>query len=104
MAEVHSSDSSTPITRNGTFSLDQCREAALAEIDEAKFSRFHVKVCLVAGIGFFADAYVTSYSIMVHSHLFFQSYDLFVINLASTMFSYLPESCMSSPLFNSSSA
>ncbi|KAM6499660.1 Major facilitator superfamily domain containing protein [Amanita muscaria] len=77
MAEEHSSDSSAhgAMARNATFSLDQCREAALAEIDEAKFSWFHVKVCLVAGIGFFTDAY-----------------DIFVINLASTMFGFLPES------------
>ncbi|KAF9037091.1 phosphate transporter [Panaeolus papilionaceus] len=33
------------------------RLAALAEIDNAKFSWFHARVCIVAGIGFFTDAY-----------------------------------------------
>jgi MFS transporter, PHS family, inorganic phosphate transporter len=32
------------------------RRAALEEIDNAKFSFFHVKICLVAGVGFFTDA------------------------------------------------
>lgn len=58
--------------------LDERRRAALKEIDEAKFSYvrafdipwhtrevdivlarwWHAKVCVVAGIGFFTDAYV----------------------------------------------
>ncbi|CAA7267758.1 unnamed protein product [Cyclocybe aegerita] len=38
------------------LALDARRRAALAEIDEARFSWFHAKVCLVAGIGFFTDA------------------------------------------------
>ncbi|KAK7690638.1 hypothetical protein QCA50_005737 [Cerrena zonata] len=38
------------------YSLDERRRAALAEIDNAKFSWFHFKVCLVAGVGFFTDA------------------------------------------------
>lgn len=33
------------------------RRAALAEIDEARFSWFHAKACIVAGVGFFTDAY-----------------------------------------------
>lgn len=32
------------------------RRRALAEIDNAKFSWFHVKIALVAGVGFFTDA------------------------------------------------
>lgn len=36
--------------------LDERRRAALAEIDNAPFSWFHVKVCAVAGVGFFTDA------------------------------------------------
>jgi len=51
-----------------TYSLAQKRKAALAEIDKATFSRFHLKVILVAGVGFFTDAY-----------------DLFAINIASVM-------------------
>jgi PHS family inorganic phosphate transporter-like MFS transporter len=46
------------------------RRRALDEIDNAKFSWFHVKGCLVAGIGFFTDAY-----------------DIFVIGLAVQMIS-----------------
>ncbi|KAG1722226.1 major facilitator superfamily domain-containing protein [Suillus paluster] len=52
--------------------LDKRRRAALAEIDEAPFSWFHVKVCLVAGVGFFTDAY-----------------DIFAINIAATMLGYV---------------
>ncbi|KIJ35091.1 hypothetical protein M422DRAFT_117657, partial [Sphaerobolus stellatus SS14] len=46
----------------------QRRRAALEQVDRAGFNRFHVKVCFVAGVGFFTDAY-----------------DLFAINIASTM-------------------
>ncbi|KAK7035376.1 Urease [Paramarasmius palmivorus] len=52
--------------------LDQRRRAALAEVDNAKFSWFHVKVCAVAGVGFFTDAY-----------------DIFAINIASVMLGYV---------------
>ncbi|ESK89295.1 inorganic phosphate transporter [Moniliophthora roreri MCA 2997] len=52
--------------------LDERRRAALAEVDNAKFSWFHVKVCAVAGVGFFTDAY-----------------DIFAINIASTMLGYV---------------
>lgn len=48
------------------------RRAALAEIDNAKFGWFHVRACLVAGIGFFTDAY-----------------DIFAINLVSTMIGFV---------------
>ncbi|KAI5981925.1 major facilitator superfamily domain-containing protein [Pisolithus albus] len=53
-------------------SLDERRRAALAEIDNAPFSWFHIKVCLVAGVGFFTDAY-----------------DIFAINIAATMLGYV---------------
>ncbi|KAF9649890.1 phosphate transporter [Thelephora ganbajun] len=52
--------------------LDEQRRAALAEIDNATFSWFHVKVCVVAGVGFFTDAY-----------------DIFAINIASVMLGYV---------------
>jgi len=52
--------------------LDERRRAALSEIDNAPFSWFHVKVCLVAGVGFFTDAY-----------------DIFAINIAATMIGYV---------------
>ncbi|KAJ7231967.1 major facilitator superfamily domain-containing protein [Mycena rebaudengoi] len=52
--------------------LDQRRRVALAEVDNAPFSLFHVKVCLVAGVGFFTDAY-----------------DIFAIGIASVMLAYV---------------
>jgi MFS transporter, PHS family, inorganic phosphate transporter len=39
------------------LSLDERRRAALKEVDTAKFSWFHIKVCVIAGVGFFTDAY-----------------------------------------------
>ncbi|VDB94294.1 unnamed protein product [Peniophora sp. CBMAI 1063] len=48
--------------------LDERRRAALAEIDNAMFSWFHVKVVFVAGVGFFTD-----------------SYDIFSISIVATM-------------------
>ncbi|KIP08236.1 hypothetical protein PHLGIDRAFT_117441 [Phlebiopsis gigantea 11061_1 CR5-6] len=54
------------------YTLDERRRAALAEVDNAKFSWFHFKVCMVAGVGFFTDAY-----------------DIFAINIASTMLGYV---------------
>lgn len=59
-----------PATQHGV-DLDERRRAALSEIDNAPFSWFHVKVCLVAGVGFFTDAY-----------------DIFAINIAATMLAY----------------
>src|SRR4051794_26107900 len=50
---------------------DEKRRVALAEIDNAPFGWFHVRTCLVAGIGFFTDAY-----------------DLFAINIVSSMLAY----------------
>jgi PHS family inorganic phosphate transporter-like MFS transporter len=44
------------------------RRLALAEIDKAPFGWYHVRACVVAGVGFFTDAY-----------------DIFAINLASAM-------------------
>ncbi|KAK4687221.1 MFS transporter, PHS family, inorganic phosphate transporter, partial [Tremellales sp. Uapishka_1] len=53
-------------------SAGERRRAALAEVDEAKFSWFHVKACIVAGVGFFTDAY-----------------DIFSISIAATMIGYV---------------
>ncbi|KAF9521787.1 phosphate transporter [Crepidotus variabilis] len=39
------------------FTLDHVRMAILEEMDSARFSWFQVKVCIVAGVGFFTDAY-----------------------------------------------
>lgn len=42
--------------QDGYNSLSDRRRAALEEIDNASFNRFHVKACAVAGVGFFTDA------------------------------------------------
>ncbi|KAI0325442.1 phosphate transporter [Cubamyces sp. BRFM 1775] len=52
--------------------LNDKRRATLAEIDNARFSWFHVRVCLIAGVGFFTD-----------------SYDIFAISIASVMLGYV---------------
>ncbi len=51
--------------------LDETRRATLEEIDNAEFGWFHIRACLVAGIGFFTDAY-----------------DLFSINLVSAILGF----------------
>ncbi|CAG8787579.1 19861_t:CDS:2, partial [Dentiscutata erythropus] len=51
---------------------DKRRREALAEIDNAKFGWFHIRTCIVAGVGFFADAY-----------------DIFAINLVVVMLGYV---------------
>ncbi|KAG9312571.1 major facilitator superfamily domain-containing protein [Chiua virens] len=52
--------------------LNERRRLALKEINDATFSRFHVKICLVAGAGFFTDAY-----------------DIFAIIIAVTMLGFV---------------
>ncbi|KAI0775039.1 inorganic phosphate transporter [Trametes elegans] len=52
--------------------LNERRRALLSEIDNAKFSWFHVKVAFVSGAGFFTDAY-----------------DIFAISIASVILGYL---------------
>jgi PHS family inorganic phosphate transporter-like MFS transporter len=70
--EKASSNGSYPQRDDVAYVLDERRRAALADVDNAKFSYvfsmlphyavsypcrwFHVKVCLVAGVGFFTDA------------------------------------------------
>ncbi|KAL8276366.1 hypothetical protein RQP46_011211 [Phenoliferia psychrophenolica] len=54
----------------GIVDLNAARRAALAEVDN--FGWFHVRAVLVAGVGFYTDAY-----------------DIFAINLASTMIGYV---------------
>lgn len=68
-----SSPNEKEIPSNSGYVLDNRRRAALAEVDNAKFSYvsfqsyiipylfanlrwFHAKVCIVAGVGFFTDA------------------------------------------------
>ncbi|KAI0279766.1 major facilitator superfamily domain-containing protein [Russula aff. rugulosa BPL654] len=55
-----------------TVALNQSRAVALAKVDRAPFSLFHVKVWLVAGAGFFTDAY-----------------DIFTISIVTAMIGYV---------------
>jgi len=55
-----------------TLVLDQNRAVALQKVDRAPFSLFHVKVWLVAGAGFFTDAY-----------------DIFTISIVTAMIGYV---------------
>lgn len=48
--------------------LNERRRLALAEIDRAPFGWYHVRACVVAGVGFFTD-----------------SYDIFTASLLTTM-------------------
>jgi PHS family inorganic phosphate transporter-like MFS transporter len=48
------------------------RRLALAEIDKAPFGWYHVRTCVVAGVGFFTDAY-----------------DIFAINLVTPMLGFV---------------
>jgi hypothetical protein len=42
-------EKSVEIANHGGLSAGERRRAALAEVDEAKFSWFHAKACIVAG-------------------------------------------------------
>jgi MFS transporter, PHS family, inorganic phosphate transporter len=67
------SDVSDPhVDKSAAHLINERRLAALAQIDNAEFSWFHFKVCIVAGVGFFTDAY-----------------DIFAINIASPMLGYV---------------
>ncbi|KAI7885252.1 phosphate:H+ symporter [Lichtheimia hyalospora FSU 10163] len=57
-----------------SYGLDaiERRRVALQEFDDAKFGWFHIRACIVSGVGFFTDAY-----------------DIFAINLVSTMIGYV---------------
>ncbi|KAH9928735.1 phosphate transporter [Fomitopsis serialis] len=52
--------------------LNEERRAILAEVDNARFSWFHIKVAFVSGAGFFTDAY-----------------DIFAINVVTVMLGYV---------------
>ncbi|KAI0091412.1 major facilitator superfamily domain-containing protein [Irpex rosettiformis] len=60
------------ITDHIGFKLSKDRISALDEVDKAEFSWFHFRVCLIAGVGFFTDAY-----------------DIFSINIASVMMAFV---------------
>ncbi|KAH9989473.1 major facilitator superfamily domain-containing protein [Russula vinacea] len=58
--------------RSSAVVLDKSRTVALERVDKAPFSLFHVKVWLVAGAGFFTDAY-----------------DIFSISIVTAMIGYI---------------
>ncbi|KAK4701918.1 MFS transporter, PHS family, inorganic phosphate transporter, partial [Phenoliferia sp. Uapishka_3] len=68
----HEKESPVDTRAPGIVELNAARRAALAEVDNAKFGWFHVRAVLVAGVGFYTDAY-----------------DIFAINLASTMIGFV---------------
>lgn len=57
-----------PLDENQYEMRKRRKKEALAKLDNAKFSCFHIRAVIVSGIGFFTDAY-----------------DLFIINLAMLM-------------------
>ncbi|RHZ83233.1 hypothetical protein Glove_99g153 [Diversispora epigaea] len=69
--------SSPPILKNiiefkdNDLDLNDIRNAALDKLDNEKFGWFHIRICMIAGIGFLTD-----------------SYDLFAINIVTVMLSY----------------
>ncbi|KAG6878356.1 hypothetical protein C0993_008114 [Termitomyces sp. T159_Od127] len=67
-----SSENGSVHDEKDVLTINNRRRNALQEIDEAPFNWFHAKVCLVAGVGFFTDAY-----------------DIFAINIASVMLGYV---------------
>ncbi|KAF8486184.1 major facilitator superfamily domain-containing protein [Russula ochroleuca] len=66
---LHSADEDH---RSSAVVLDRSRTVALEKVDKAPFSLFHVKVWLVAGAGFFTDAY-----------------DIFTISIVTAMIGYI---------------
>ncbi|CAO3586500.1 unnamed protein product [Absidia cylindrospora] len=74
MAQVtqHVSSAGTTFEESYTISAVDRRRLALEEIDNAKFGWFHIRACIVSGIGFFTDAY-----------------DIFAINLVSAMIGFV---------------
>lgn len=70
-APVNTSSASN-INTEYVLTAKERRRLALEEIDNAKFGWFHIRACIVSGIGFFTDAY-----------------DIFAINLVSTMIGYV---------------
>ncbi|KAJ6479632.1 phosphate permease [Mycena sanguinolenta] len=69
--EEEVSNNSAPKIHRGVL-LNSLRTAALQEVDNARLHVFHIKVCFVAGVGFFTDAY-----------------DIFAINIAVIMLGYV---------------
>ncbi|RKP24403.1 major facilitator superfamily domain-containing protein, partial [Syncephalis pseudoplumigaleata] len=72
MSTAIAQDATADVTIEPVLDARERRRQALAEIDNAKFGWFHIRACLVSGIGFFTDAY-----------------DLFIINLVVQMLGYV---------------
>ncbi|KAF9898443.1 Inorganic phosphate transporter pho84 [Lobosporangium transversale] len=71
--EVEAGQTSTTFSRGSVYDDPRKRRLdTLALVDNAEFGWFHVRACMVAGVGFFTDAY-----------------DLFAINLVSPMLGYV---------------
>ncbi|CAG8629561.1 1588_t:CDS:2 [Cetraspora pellucida] len=60
------------VTHMNVQDYDLKRREALEKIDNAKFGWFHIRACIVSGVGFFTDAY-----------------DIFAINLVAVMLGYV---------------
>ena len=81
-----------------------CLQLLIIKLNFLSPSWFHAKVCIVAGVGFFTDAYVPHplYMSPAYSNiLYFSSYDIFAINIASTMLGYLYGHALPGPQLNS---
>ncbi|GAB5590016.1 hypothetical protein Unana1_04916 [Umbelopsis nana] len=71
--DIYANDySANYATGSEMVDLNARRRAALAEIDNAKFGWFHIRACIVSGVGFYTD-----------------SYDIFAIGLVSAMFGWI---------------
>ncbi|EPT01392.1 hypothetical protein FOMPIDRAFT_1120432 [Fomitopsis schrenkii] len=69
---IHSHVVDGPADDSTIHRLNEERRAILAEVDNARFSWFHIKVAFVSGAGFFTDAY-----------------DIFAINVVTVMLGYV---------------
>ena len=70
-------------TAEARTSAESVSEAILQPLDETRVRRFHVRTILVAGMGFFTDAY-----------------DLFVIGLIAALFAFYQPFAIQGTLFN----
>lgn len=51
------------------------RRLALSEIDKAPFGWYHIRACVVAGIGFFTDSYDVSCSFSIERSIYTLDYE-----------------------------
>lgn len=73
--------------------LDHRRRAALDDVDNASFNRYHVKAVLVACIGFLTGKCMRRKAdhcgSELTSHRLSDAYDIFAISMAATMIGYV---------------